>query len=235
MIIGGPAQRRAFVDWGAFHVEQDFGRVWRRYRRALRQRNAALHSTGATAATRAWHEELTGTGCAIDRLRRRYLSEAQSIVESYCLDLLKTSVELHYQRGWPENEDLRELLDRELQRDIERGHTRFGPHRAELQISLGGRPASATASRGQQKLLAAALKLGQARDLSARGDRACLFLIDDLPAELELQYREEIARSLVELEAQVFITAIQQDDVDLSAWVAPQVFHVEQGRMRKVV
>ena len=42
LIAGGPEQRRRFLDWVAFHVEQEHLMKWRRFRRALKQRNAAL-------------------------------------------------------------------------------------------------------------------------------------------------------------------------------------------------
>lgn len=235
LIVGGPAHRRAFVDWGTFHVERDYGALWRRYRRALRQRNAALRAPGGMTAARAWSDELSTTGDAVDEFRRRYLSRALPAINVYCSELLQTSVDLRYQPGWPGTETLRSLLDSEVQRDIDRGHTRFGPHRADLQITLSGRPAGIVASRGQQKLLAAALKLGQTCDFSRRRHRRCLVLIDDLPAELELHYRDRIASALAELHAQVFITAIKQEDVDLRAWDTRRVFDVERGHVQEVI
>src|SRR5487761_2161853 len=47
-LIAGPGEeRRRFLDWGVFHVEQNFQPVWRRYRRALRQRNTLLRGAAA--------------------------------------------------------------------------------------------------------------------------------------------------------------------------------------------
>ena len=40
LIAGGPELRRRFIDWIAFHVEQGHLDAWRRFRRALKQRNA---------------------------------------------------------------------------------------------------------------------------------------------------------------------------------------------------
>jgi len=42
LIQGGPSERRRFLDWGVFHVEHGYLDTWRRYRRLLGQRNAAL-------------------------------------------------------------------------------------------------------------------------------------------------------------------------------------------------
>lgn len=53
LIAGGPEQRRRFLDWLAFHVEHDHLLVWRRFRRALKQRNAALKAKSSGAAIRS--------------------------------------------------------------------------------------------------------------------------------------------------------------------------------------
>lgn len=42
LVEDGPQERRRYLDWGVFHVEPRFVEQWRRYQRALKQRNAAL-------------------------------------------------------------------------------------------------------------------------------------------------------------------------------------------------
>lgn len=235
LILGGPAHRRAYVDWGVFHVEQSFLAIWQRYRRAVRQRNAALRATATPSAIRAWHAEISQTGEKIDAYRRDYLTAAIPMIIDYARKLLSSTVELHYRRGWPEATDLKSLLNQELGADMQRGQTRFGPHRAELAIILDGQSAMLTASRGQQKLLAAALRLAQAQLFAERGSRACLFLIDDLPAELERRHQLAVTQALSHLRCQVFITSLKAADVDLSPWSFPRMFHVEQGHIREVI
>ena len=44
LIAGGAEHRRRYLDWGLFHVEPEFLPLWRRYARALKQRNALLKS-----------------------------------------------------------------------------------------------------------------------------------------------------------------------------------------------
>src|SRR5262245_17080420 len=53
LIEGGPAERRRFVDWGVFHVEPQFVGSWRRFQRALKQRNAASRSGRSVTEFRA--------------------------------------------------------------------------------------------------------------------------------------------------------------------------------------
>src|SRR5687768_3040993 len=54
LVTGGGEPRRRFVDWGLFHVEPDFLPLWRRYARALKQRNALFKSGAGGQQLDAW-------------------------------------------------------------------------------------------------------------------------------------------------------------------------------------
>src|SRR5512139_1642823 len=73
LIEGGPQERRRFLDWGVFHVEPTFVEHWRRYQRALRQRNAALRAAAAPTLVRAWDPELIEAGELVAASRARYV------------------------------------------------------------------------------------------------------------------------------------------------------------------
>ena len=75
LITGSPSQRRQYMDWGVFHVEQGFFQAWRRYKKALAQRNAALKSKQNDAFCTLWDKELGQTA----RFRsEEHTSELQS-------------------------------------------------------------------------------------------------------------------------------------------------------------
>src|SRR5690606_37850358 len=44
LLEGGPAERRAFLDWLVFHVKPNFRGIWSDYERCLKQRNSLLRS-----------------------------------------------------------------------------------------------------------------------------------------------------------------------------------------------
>ena len=62
LVAGGPEQRRRYLDWIAFHVEHEFLGIWRRFRRTLKQRNAALRSGLTEASLDGWNAETIVTG-----------------------------------------------------------------------------------------------------------------------------------------------------------------------------
>src|SRR3546814_13585729 len=54
LVSGGGEARRRYVDWGLFHVEPDFLPLWRRYARALKQRNLLLQPHCRVGPPTSW-------------------------------------------------------------------------------------------------------------------------------------------------------------------------------------
>ena len=78
-----------------------------------------------------------------------------------------------------------------------------------------------------------ALKIAQGYVFSQMTNRKTVYLIDDLPAELDERHRRLLTRWLDAMATQVFVTGVEQESL-LSSWQAlPEtdikVFHVEQG------
>ncbi|MGI9305581.1 MAG: DNA replication/repair protein RecF, partial [Gammaproteobacteria bacterium] len=214
LVGGAPALRRAYMDWGVFHSRSRYLDVWRRYSRALKQRNAML-KMGSSGDSAAWDGELAQTAAELDQQRRAYVERLEGLIKAYGERLLATAdIDVGYRRGWPDEFPLAQALADSAVQDRERGYTRHGPHRAELNIKLSGHAAMHTASRGQQKLLAAALRLAQARLFSEEANRVCTFLVDDLPSELDHGHRVALLSALADLDAQVFISAIDPDELE---------------------
>ena len=112
---GAAEERRHFVDWALFHVEHEYVETARRFRRALKQRNALLRSGTAGTALDAWDAELVRSGESWDRWRAAYLARLMPVVGRLA-DLLLPELgapALSYQRGWTAELSLeRALLER---------------------------------------------------------------------------------------------------------------------------
>jgi DNA replication and repair protein RecF len=175
LIEEGPGRRRRFMDWGVFHVERSFVDHWQRYQKALRQRNAALKVGQPRAVVQAWDGELIVHGEAVALARENYVSGLREAATLYGRTLLGLDLELAVRKGWQQGTHLREALDTRWLLDSERRATQVGPHRADLVIRLDGRPVRDLISRGQQKLVAAALLLAQLRQFSVDGGAQAIF------------------------------------------------------------
>ncbi len=236
LITGSPAERRQYLDWGVFHVEHGFFDTWQRYRLALAQRNAALRQKQAQKFCVLWDREINNAAEQIDALRDRYFDKLKP-----CFDRLVTSffadqdLVITYRRGWSQDKTLAELLVQHLEKDRKQGFTYYGPHRAEVHIRVQGQSAQTGISRGQQKLLVALLRLAQAQQFSAMKQQSCILLYDDLAAELDKKNRALILAELARMQVQLFVTAIEADQINISSWAQKKMFHVEQGRLKDLI
>lgn len=232
LLEDGPLQRRRFMDWGLFHAEPEFLSAWRRYSSALRHRNAALRSGAVNRVVDAWDSELTAA-TLLDRLRGTFCEALEGVLSRFIRETLgATRVKVDYRRGWPlepSERDFPDWLRAGRDQDRQQGHTRLGPHRADFVVHIDGRLPSEVLSRGQQKLLVVALVLAQAELYRHHVGDACILLIDDLPAELDLANRAQVMRALAALDIQLFITAIEPGLLDTAPWQEAKTFHLLQG------
>ena len=236
LLEAGPKQRRQFLDWGVFHVEQTFFANWQRYAQALRQRNAALRRHFPEAQVRAWDEDLLIATRELHRQRTTYVQAFEPYLAREIAALTDLGqLELTYRQGWPRDLDYGEALRQGIARDRDRGYTGAGPHRADLSLKLDGVAVQERLSRGQQKLLATAMLLAQSRFFRERTGRTPTFLIDDLAAELDAGHRARLLAELKGLGLQVMVTAIDFGDLDISGWPQSRMFHVEHGTLREVI
>lgn len=232
LVAGAPDERRRYLDWIAFHVEHGYLDCWRRFRRALKQRNAALR-TGATAATiQGWNTEFCERAAAIDEGRRFALEIATDALQEAGQDLLGSEVRFDYRAGWNEEHELKELLAAGLERDRQQGSTQVGPHRGDLRLMYDERQARKLVSRGQQKLLACAMILAATETAQSALEKPLLLLLDDPAAELDAESLAALMRRVAALGCQVIATSLEADTPVFTDSAA--MFHVERGSLHRV-
>ena len=235
LLEGSPAVRRQFMDWGVFHVEHQFHSIWKNAQRCLKQRNSLLrHGRLDDSELAVWTQELAGFGEQLDVFRKSYFDRLVPIFEETLSRLLDIDgLSLKYYRGWDSDRSLCDVLAANLNRDKEVTHTQAGPHRADLKFRYRSANAADILSRGQQKLVVCALRVAQGYLLSQEKGRSCVYLIDDLPSELDRGHRKALCMLLEELGCQVFVTCVDHRDL-AECWsvdMPVSMFHVEHGNI----
>jgi DNA replication and repair protein RecF len=233
VIQGPPEVRRRLLDWGLFHVEHQFLPRWRDYRRALMQRNAALRTGSPDALLDAWDAKLVEAGAVLDDLRRHHVGRLTTDFRALAEGLLGVEVGLQYRAGWSADHDLATALRDARENDRALGYTRTGPHRADLQVVVADDSARWRTSKGQQKLLGAALVLALCRIGAAAAGHPLALLVDEPAADLDPARLRRLLACLLETPAQVFLAAITVDNLDLPAGKA--MFHVEHGTAKALL
>jgi DNA replication and repair protein RecF len=213
-------------------VEQDFLKVWISYRRNLLQRNSALKKRYPKEYCAAWNDKLSDTAEKITALRTNYLTMLEPYLTYYASFFGNpVSLSLNYKKGWPRDNSLKTLLSLRSSDYSEKYPTPVGPHLADLEILLDGRPLRETASRGQQKMFSSMLKLAQLKLLKEKTGKSALFLIDDLCSELDNGNRDKLFAAILDLDVQTFISVLALNLLELDIPCEYELFHVEHGRM----
>lgn len=234
LVSGGGEPRRRYLDWGLFHVEPAFLSVWRRYARALRQRNALLKARASGNQIDAWDSELASAGETLTRHRQEYL-EALEGPFAALLDELAPGLGgggLRYEPGWRREEmPLADALLLSRDRDLASGHTGVGPHRGDWSLRFGALPGREALSRGQAKLTALAVLLAQAEHFAERQRDWPVMAFDDLASELDRAHQSRVLKRLARSSAQIFVTGTEPPPGLAGMGLTTEVFHVERGEI----
>ena len=239
LLNDGPKLRRRFLDWGVFHVEQQFLAAWRRTRKSILQRNALLKQGSGDDEKQLsfWERELVSGASEISSSREQYFQRLQKAFAAALSNLseeLSDSINLHFYPGWNPEHELGRLLYENREIDKKYGATRHGPHRADVLVKVANDKAIDLLSRGQQKLIVSALKIAQGALFFETREQRPIYLVDDLAAELDHKNRENVFRLLRSLGGQLFVTCVAVEALEscLPEPGAGSLFHVEHGTIK---
>ena len=228
LVSGPPEGRRKYLDWGVFHVEHTFLLLWRRYTRVLKQRNAALRQSNAMVVE-SLDPQFINLGEQLHMAREAYVEKLNGLLQEKLSLFNKTleGITLSYRKGWAAG-SLAEAAEHSNARDLERGSTGPGPHKADLYLALDGAPAKERLSRGEQKSMTAAMIMAQAQLICESGEKPIL-LLDDLSSEFDKSHLGKVLTAGMELGVQIWLTGTELTPAVEAYDGSSKTFHVEQG------
>lgn len=232
ILTDGPRARRQFLDWGLFYTNPDFFALWKQFQKTLNHRNAALKAHAPKDEIIVWNQQFAQLADSLHAMRENYINTFLPFFNQIIATLLDSvSIQLQYSPGWNTADSLLFCLEKNIFREIQIGHTLFGPHRADLIITCAETAAQDVLSQGQQKLVSYALRLAQGLHFQSSTNESPIYLIDDLPSELDSQKRNLVTSILNKIDAQVFITGIKLADFEeiLASDRQNRMFHVKHG------
>jgi len=243
IVKGDPDQRRRYLDDLLVALRPRYAGVRSDYERVVRQRSALLKSArarggGVPPGLEVWDDQLVAAGVELTMGRlelvqsiRPMVTRAYSAVSGAAGDTGLRYRQVLRAEGEPEPEreklanDMRAALADSRRAELERAVCLVGPHRDELELSIGGLPARGYASHGESWSMALALRLAAFEVLRAGGEDPVLIL-DDVFAELDVGRRGRLAE-LVAGADQVLVTAAVGADVPTE--LSGQRFSVADG------
>lgn len=196
IVKGSPGERRRFLDdtLVALAIKNDGMRL--ELERILRQRNTFLKQVGGSQRQRfdesaeltldVWDAKLAEIGDRVGNARAALVARLSPyLTEAYTqLAGVETALEARYEPSW-RHRGLATALAQAREEDLRRQLTTVGPHRDEIDFSLGGLATRTHASQGEQRTFALSLRLAAHRLVTERTGVAPLLILDDVLSELD--------------------------------------------------
>jgi DNA replication and repair protein RecF len=231
LVRGAPALRRRWLDLALAGTDAAYLRSLTNYHRALDGRNQLLRRQASGAELAAFEAPLAEAAAALVEARRSGLAIlAPQVASAYAaLSAESEPATLAYAADTtPEGGDSsawRAHFEKSRARDLQFRSSLSGPHRDDLDLRVGGRPARDYGSEGQQRSLVLALRLAQVSHVFGVTGVQPVLLADDVLGELDPARRRRFWAALGE-DRQVLATGTEPPAAELGAW---EIFHVSAG------
>ena len=236
LIAGSPEVRRSELDDFLSLVNRDYAEKLAGYKVVVRNRNKILQNisrgTGQHTELKFWNSKLVDLGAFITGMRLRLLADFQPglkrdagiLFGSELADLSINYLSKLYEfksNLYVVNEEFT-LLIKEIRnmftkkvtegfsKELDAKLTLYGPHRDDFQLLSGQRDLKFFASRGQQRIATLILKMAMYNFLKEKLNSKPILLLDDIMSELDQKHQGKLENYLLDLSAQVFITATKK-------------------------
>ncbi len=197
LLHGSPTRRRQFIDRFAAQLVPDYGRVLRRYERALLQRNKLLKRQASSEELFAWNISLAKYGAQIIDIRVRLIERLNAGLQPTYDTIAQTKdkVSLHYSHTVIDHTEQKLLteLESRTERDLLLGFTSIGPHRHDVLFRFNEVPAIGSASRGEVRTIILALKFLEVDIVQEVTGLQPVVLLDDVLSELDDKRQSHLA------------------------------------------
>lgn len=237
LIIGGPAERRKFLDMHIAQVDPLYVYHLGRYYKAMKQRNALLKQHDSMSIG-SWEAIMAQAASYLVSTRQKHLQillpYAQKIMSllSGMQDVLfleykpSTPDPLHYQQL---EECYVKMFFRLRSKEMIFGSTLHGPHKDDIEISIQSRLAKYFGSEGQKRSAVTSLLLAQKEVMKDHMESPPLVAIDDFGAHFDAARNKELI-TLTQGKGQTFLTSpLCSDEI---RELSKQTLFVEAGSIR---
>ena len=233
IIRGSPENRRVWCDKVSQTFNPGHTDVAVRYQKILDQRNKMLkmvadgRSSSLPADFDVWTEELCSWGARMIHNRIHSVDKSVDRIGKYYREISHENTEINVryisdifdevpygQQSQVSLEVMAQLLRKKLDASSVKekilGTTTVGPHRDDLELTMGGRLARAFASQGEVRSLVLAMRLTEVEIYKTFQGLNPILLIDDFSSELDARRRKFLLDYLAENDSQVFLSTTEE-------------------------
>ena len=207
-----PEYRRKLIDRAVFHVEPNHSLAYKKLQKAIKQRNQAIKTGSSISEVQTWDETISTEGEKITENRKNFIVELNEELSTIQKRISTKQVSVDFKNGWGD-EMLIEYLDKSIRRDVAAKRTMGGPHRADIVVTLDGKPAKEYSSKGEEKQMSLTVSFGISKVIERKTGAVPILLIDELESGLDEPALIRITDYLKSLKNQILITALHHHKI----------------------
>lgn len=235
IVKGDPETRRRFMDRELILIKPMYYHKLRKYRQALKNRNALLKMDRLEEGLLdVYDEQLAEAAAAIMEERKTWLKAISAAAVQAGARISDGAEELcvEYRPNLGQSctkEDIKDVFLRGRARDVLSRSTEAGPHRDDFCIFVSGLDVRLYGSQGQQRTAALSLRLAEIELIKKETGEDALLLLDDVMSELDTERQERLLGSFGE--SQIFITAAGSFREEALKLRAAKIMRIEGGQV----
>ena len=237
IIKSGPEKRRRFIDMTLCQVDKEYLFALSSYNKIVNQRNKLLKNydkrIDISDTLDIWDDQLINYGNKVINKRERFVYDIKNIIKDIHCNLTgkEDILNIDYKKNVKE-EEYKERLKRNRERDIIFKNTSIGPHRDDIDFNIKGIDVKKFGSQGQQRTVALSLKLSEIEIIKKAVDDTPILLLDDVLAELDLNRQKYLLETLGD--TQTLITCTGLDEFVNNRFEINKCFRVSEGKIEEV-
>ncbi len=220
LVRGQPEERRRYFEDVLCDGVPGYSEHLGEYEKALKNRNILLkeaRENGLSAESKSliaqWDILLAREAVSLLQLREESWPEYKKIFSRVIHEIFHTSsVDMKWKvfHEIPTQSEYVDNLGKSLQKDLFTGWTHYGLHREDFDLMMGDVSARSSASQGQARILAMAMRWSHAEWIHERNMEEPVFFVDDFSSELDEKHRRALLERLFSTEGQVFLTGTKE-------------------------
>lgn len=209
-----PSLRRRLLDETLSQLYPSYLYSIGRYKKLLKERNAALSQNGDIDIINAYRNQLINVSYRIVYERKRLVLNINKIIQRIYTELFgeNEGFLLQYKTNCPIDDDQKSFVENSIRlfesnKSLEniRGTTLIGPHRDDLVGLIGKKPIADYGSQGENRIASLALKFSLFQEIQKVLGHSPILLLDDVTSDLDEERSRRIL-SYAEKSGQTFVT-----------------------------
>ena len=239
IIKDGPDSRRRFLDRELCQIKPVYYSDLGNYKKIIKERNILLRQNNFDKNLLAvFDESLADYGIRITSERESFTERIRNISGEIHNKISsgKELLSISYESKLKETDDLEERkelykknLSDNLEKDIFKGYTSFGPHKDDLKIEVNGIDIRQFGSQGQQRTAALSMKLAEISLIEKETGHKAILLLDDVLSELDKNRQRYLIEAMKDV--QVFVTATEVDEDLKNKLPKGNTYYVDNGKV----